>query len=719
MEVDLIRARKEKGELKTRLQNAQISASEATGLTEVRRKVIEELCDESRVAREETKKLKTERENLMSQLDVSHASEAKSRDTCHELQVELENLRQLVIELQFEKESEEFDSVLMQAGFEENLRQLAIELRSTKESEEFDNALMQLGYEEDKKQSDLNHCAEIQQWDSRLTKAETVLQHAHTEKRRLEDEHKENLRSHREYAEKRLKEVTDEYERKIHDIKMQFAIQEQQSSRDVAPEKGLLQALQITQSTSHRKKVVRQNHSTLERIEPLVTRANDTEPNLGTVQVQDSLQQDEEPYISLDELFQSDLESGHGIDGGESAVLGSVLEIVPETPAKERYGMLFEVAQRTDHGSPGSSELSTVDSEEMTQLQEEAQRPPTPFLRGHDRSPSKLRPELELGASFDRPKSQANTASRMMPPPDNVTPRSHKLLQVSHDRSKSNPIDATNESMGRFRSGASSPDFMHPLSTSKNTYTQLEVRHPGDEEPSHVVRRVLDRTKGQKRKDMEEPSTAQNARHKSSRRHENSSPAASANDPRSSSPSSTRTSSNQLLLSPLRQTTVASRSQSQLSTSGASHPSTRQNSSTGGSQRSRSQHFTSYQGTAASPRRHTPSRATTTKGKLVCFFQAPCVALIEWQAEGRTARSRKDFSRNSTRNDYFSRGNSERHLYPSRVFSSGAHILSVARSIAFSALSSIIAGSNYYERGTYYPSMLLGLQAGKLIPAQR
>ncbi|OAL52516.1 hypothetical protein IQ07DRAFT_375575 [Pyrenochaeta sp. DS3sAY3a] len=668
MEVDLIRARKEKGELKTRLQNAQLSASEATGLTEVRQKLIQELCDESRIAQEETKKLKTERQNLMSQLDVSRASEATSIETCNELHVELENLRQLVIELQFEKESEEFDSALMQAGFEDNLRQLAIKLQSAKESEEFDSALMQVGFEEDKKQCELNHCAEIQQWSSRLTKAETGLQHAHTEKRRLEDEHKENLRCHREYAEKRLKEVTDEYERKIHDINMQIAIQTQQSSRDVAPERGLLQALHITQSTSLRKKVVRQNHSIPDRTEPIVTRAEDLEPSLGTVQVQDSLQQDEEPYISLDDLFQSDLESVHGRDGGELPVLGSVLEVVPETPAKERPGMLFEAAQSTDHGSPGSSELSTVDSEEMTQLQEEAQRPPTPFLRGHDRSPSKLRSELELGTSFDRPKSQANTASRMMPPPDNVTPRSHKLLQVVHDKSKSKSVDTTNESMGRYRSGASSPDFMHPLSTSKNTYTQLEVRHPSDEEPSHVVRRPLDRTGGQKRKGMGEPSTAQNARHKSSRRHENASPAASANDPRSSSPSSTRTPSNQLLLSPLRQATVASRSQSQLSMSGASHYSTRQNSSTGGSQRSRSQHFTSYQSTAVSPRRHTPSRATTTKGKLGFFFQAPRAALIECQAEGTTAHTMSDFARNSTTNDCFSRGTSEKDRYPGGVF---------------------------------------------------
>lgn len=142
------------------------------------------------------------------------------------------------------------------------------------------------------------------------------------------------------------------------------------------------------------------------------------------------------------------------------------------------------------------TELSEMDSDELTRLQKEVQSVPASKLRGCNnniskpegsRSTARVAPVRSDGVSADgshsshsqeRPRSQANTASRMMPPPTGTPHQSQTRDDDRIDKGKITAHHANHVGIGQKprNSGTSTPDFIHSgASMSKQTYS---IREP-------------------------------------------------------------------------------------------------------------------------------------------------------------------------------------------------------------------------------------------------
>ena len=142
-----------------------------------------------------------------------------------------------------------------------------------------------------------------------------------------------------------------------------------------------------------------------------------------------------------------------------------------------------------------STDLSSISSEELTHMQKAVHRSSTPMSCGQSREspvfksgtmkPQKSPLRLEsvpMSRSQDRPRSQANTASRLMPPSGQDSNSSKHDSQNHANRNKADTQHVMSEeplrtlgsdrssNMGSSNSGSSSSDFMHHSSMLKLTY---------------------------------------------------------------------------------------------------------------------------------------------------------------------------------------------------------------------------------------------------------
>jgi hypothetical protein len=134
---------------------------------------------------------------------------------------------------------------------------------------------------------------------------------------------------------------------------------------------------------------------------------------------------------------------------------------------------------------------------------------------------------LSLSESQDRPRSQANTASRMMPPPGNTSRHFEKenLISDSNRKSAAYPQGYDKTGNASKRNQGSSPDYMHhPSSASKHTYAHHSPETRVRSEQIRDASRSYDQAYSQKRKS----SVEQDASYKKQRTSSQSLPSSSS-----------------------------------------------------------------------------------------------------------------------------------------------------------------------------------------------
>ena len=213
-------------------------------------------------------------------------------------------------------------------------------------------------------------------------------------------------------------------------------------------------------------------------------------------------QKDQDIYSFFDEEFQN----GYGTQ----QILDPAAEVVIETQevdlprplsaqSSEEQGLTSN--NRTRHCS--SPDLSSADSELMTQLEQASGVHPTTTLRGRDQSndrqsvyrgsrgetsaPSKDIFDLRSQSPFsqDRPKSQANTASRMMPPQgsnsQHFSPRTHTVdTRLGRKAQLINQRKSNNNSRGDRESSVASEDNVRRLGRQNLSDEDISPQTPRD-----------------------------------------------------------------------------------------------------------------------------------------------------------------------------------------------------------------------------------------------
>jgi hypothetical protein len=242
-----------------------------------------------------------------------------------------------------------------------------------------------------------------------------------------------------------------------------------------------LQSLQNVHVGRTRKKVDRQNQSVLDFTGSSRMQVTRTQGLNGDVDHDQSL---------FDEDSQNGRTCRKPSGDRECSIVDPALALVEDTQEASQLRMSsedfeveisqnpFELPEHQSHSSTNNSSLSVMGSDDFMKLQNDVQQPSKAMLRGHDRgSPKQVslqthvpetppRAEAMSGMvsqssrSYDRPVSQANTASRLMPPPGHFSHHFGRRKQAGGPNGKAND-----------RHLGSSPDYMqHASSASKHTY---------------------------------------------------------------------------------------------------------------------------------------------------------------------------------------------------------------------------------------------------------
>lgn len=329
-------------------------------------------------------------------------------------------------------------------------------------------------------------------------------------------------------------------------------------------------SLQVTYAGKNRKKVNRGNHSVLDVARLSGVCAN-TSARHSFIDTQESTHRHDGDSrysdILFDEVPQVNCGVAKLVNSHHLSIVDPAAEQVDDTQEPTEVLLLVDDAakqasQDSIQGSKRQNENLTYQSslsaslrsDEITQLYEEYQCSAVPKLLERDpnlivQAPlyehTKESPmQLENTQLYARPISQANTASRMIPPPEDVLYNSKTIARnpFSNDpRHKSKSIEED------------SPDLGHQNSQiSKHTHAE---RGPGltrHDDNVHNTSRAPEQASNQKRKDIRED----NVRSKRQRTSSQSLPADSSSGSWSYSPHHPRSSSNRVRsrakLSPLQ-----------------------------------------------------------------------------------------------------------------------------------------------------------------------
>jgi hypothetical protein len=570
--------------------------------------------------------LQQEKQSLLSKLEQSRANETELNKAQANYSAEREKLRQQLADMRTAKEAKESEVLRVQADYTERTRKLTE-----------------------------RHRTEIDDWSRRLTQTDAALKEAEAKLRLSEDQFQAKLVSDRKRAEDNLLQVEQKYKAALQAATKQSGIGQQHVSQSSVIQGSPSTGLQNIHAAKTWKKVSRQSNSVLN-----ITGASTAQSSTSTskpssiFQAEVSQTQRERTNLSptlfdehagADDLF--DDETGLSLAGHES-------ELVPETQEVGSLSMPQDVfderlAQASQHDrkrqDPSSTDFSSIASEELRQMQKETQPMSKSMLRGHDHSSSK-HGSSQLSAketpmpsdsvsvagsrsshSNERPRSQANTASRMMPPPNNISHHFPSRNQAQDGATRVSSRHALYDQTGQkfSSSGTSTPDFMRPSSSrSKQTYSH---------DPRNFVRtgsrqstpRAIEQGHTEKRKS----STSQTERDTAVKKQRTSSqsyPVVSSSASRAHSP---YTSKSSVVGSRLKTqagpayaqgaASTSSRSKTQASSSSIPPRTSSQIPSSSDVYSSRRQQHSSSQVQAAAPTRRTSTRLTRSKSKYSPF----------------------------------------------------------------------------------------------------
>ncbi|RMZ68726.1 hypothetical protein GMOD_00002544 [Pyrenophora seminiperda CCB06] len=391
-------------------------------------------------------KLSKQREDAQNTLQTALDQVTGLQEENHELKSKLEQSRGIGDKLKTEKKAY-IDKYYQ-------LEQELAEIRAARDKE-----LSQLRSDaaaENRKLIEQHH-GEMNDLKRRLEQAEGALKKSESDARLSEDQYKAKIASDRTVAESKMLDLEKRYQEKIKAAEDRKDLGRQQGTQARDKERNSPGSEQDVRVSKNRKKISRQNQSVLEISKE---RKSQMEEYVPVIQTKSSQSQDDD-LGAFTSLFEDQAGTEDDFDHEPHISLVGQPEYIPETQGVMGTSLLRRpesVTETQDVGilsmsqplfkerlscasqqelvPPDSSpaDLSSIASEELTQMHKEIQPIyQSPMLRGREHTCSKHEPsqinviaqsaqsdsdsvaEPRSSQSYDRPKSQANTASRMMP----------------------------------------------------------------------------------------------------------------------------------------------------------------------------------------------------------------------------------------------------------------------------------------------------------------
>lgn len=537
----------------------------------------------------------------------------------------------------------------------DDLHNQNVELRSAKEAIE----AQLLKSQEEKRKAKQHHEESLDTLRREQERSDVVLREAEAKIRRQDAEYQKKIEFDRERYAFRLQGLVDELEETKATMANKHSA-EQQESHFPAAQHTPSHISQNLQTTKNRKKVNRGTSSILNGKNPASTQSDQEIRHSGSVQ--------REPVQTQDRILQSQqmLFDGEYQNGDyELSIVDPVTEPTEDTQnvtgmslSNDDFARLYSSQPlrgskaRTPESTDQSSLSEAMSEEELERLK--SHRSSTPLLRGQDpngpkqissqervletpmRSFKPLMSASQSSNSPDRPRSQANTASRLMPPPGKTSRHVDQSSSAPAAKRKSTGGKSKyDQSDNTYRCNrGSSPDYMHqPPPASKHTYADHGIDANARNEPRRGSSGASDHSSSQKRKSTHEPDSVPKKQRTSSQYF-----ASSSSGSRSSSRYPIRSSAAGVRSRPQASPSLplvssgASRSKTQTTASGLmSRPSSRASSSgidsqSRGQQPSTSRTSVSTRGSRATPRQPTSARQTRSQSSkfLVHFSSVPC-----------------------------------------------------------------------------------------------
>ncbi|CAN9094140.1 unnamed protein product [Alternaria alternata] len=423
--------------------------------------------------------------------------------------------------LQEEKKS--LSTRLEQAQMNEaKLQHEVAELRAAKEAE---ISRVQAKVDEKSRKLVEQHRIEVDDWTRRMSQKDAALEEMEAKMRLAEDQHKTNIATDLEKAESNMRKLEEQYRDSLRVIREQGNLNQQVGSQVHAARGILVGSGETTQAVKARNKVSRQNRSMLEVSEEQDSHSKKPLSVFHPMSSQSQLEDDD--------LFATQFKEQGGIDeiSNESIDVHHELRTATESHDAQNLSMTQDASkgdllrapqQQLKHQVSSSSDLSNMSTDELTVMEksqpvstgmladrdrdefnsgnaspkfsqtlEETQCVPSIVSRNYNRdSFHRGTASADVGValvadnesvsdsqsfrSSGRPKSQANTASRMMLPHGNNSDYPRPSVEgYAVDLGASTRHTMYGSANLKLSSSNSRPS---KLSSSKQIYSQHESR---------------------------------------------------------------------------------------------------------------------------------------------------------------------------------------------------------------------------------------------------
>ncbi|KAI4685944.1 uncharacterized protein J4E88_003781 [Alternaria novae-zelandiae] len=433
-------------ELEDKIRTLESKALETTNIQEQLRQTTEELHTKSRGHTELSRRCEENVEKiseLQGLLDKSQAQAVEQRTTMQTMREEadttlgkaqqdasntLQLLHNQISKLQEEKK--DVSSKVQQARTNEGkLRQDIAELRAEKEADE---SRCQKDADQEREKLNEEHRTVIDDWNRRLTEKDAALEKAEADLRLAADQFKAKLAADREKAESNMQKLERQYQDVIK-AEREKVRRNQQDGSQVQGGKSVLQdPRDAVQAAKSRKKVQRQNHSVLHGLHGQSPHFE--KPSWALDAEFSQTQLDDDDLFATQHHTHEAPNNADSIDH-EPGTATETQDLGSASISQDIFNMFRPSQQDTNRQVSSSLNLSSISLDDLAAL-DETQPASGAMLRGYVRDSSnhasaqanaKATPAVDnisvagshSSRSSGRPRSQANTASRMMPPPGN------------------------------------------------------------------------------------------------------------------------------------------------------------------------------------------------------------------------------------------------------------------------------------------------------------
>ncbi|KAG9187532.1 hypothetical protein G6011_05403 [Alternaria panax] len=412
------------------------------------------------------------------------------------------------------KLSTQLEQVQMNEG---ELQHEAAELRAAKDA---DISRIQKEAEERNRKLVQQHRTEVDDWERCMSQKDVAFKEIEAKMRLAQDRQRTKIAKDQEAAESNMRKLEQKHRDSLRVAREQGSVYQQGGSQVQVAKKALAESHETTQAAKPRKKVSRQNHSMLEVSKEHNHRSEKPSSDLHAEVSQTQVEDDDLFATQFEEQGEIDDNSNHtdGVEeepgtATESQDIGN-LSMTQDVFNKD----LLRASQRQlKHQVSSPTNLSSISTDELTMM-ETAQPVLTGIIRGHEHGTSihsnapyrfpqtlddtqRLPPAVsrsygrdlfnhgtastDIGVistadnesvvrsqssrSSGRPRSRANTASRMMPPPGSNS-------GYSQQGSKSH-VASPKASTGHTTYGIANKMLSSEPSPSRKVYSQNDSRH--------------------------------------------------------------------------------------------------------------------------------------------------------------------------------------------------------------------------------------------------